>query len=1119
MLRRRSIRLRIIVLVLVPVIGLIGLYAEVLNLTVGKVLTLRQEASIRELVALPVANVQRQLASERALALQYLARPGHDDLKALLKQKTNTDAAIRRFGTAVNRALDGGPVAKERSAFLSWQTSLKKVRDLRSSVVSLSLTKIQAAGGYSTIIEGGDNVLNQAIIPVLTGPLGIQAADLLSMTKASQALGEESDLVRADLIAGSFPADELTLINQLAVQHQEQVAATLPDLDPVLRTLFTGIPGSKLGDMESAITAGPAQANQVTLSAWTSAEMQYRRAFRSALLKATKTLADEATTEAKHLVINLLIIAGVGLIAILAAILVGIVVGRGMIRQLNDLKASAVTLSADQLPSAIRRLRAGEDVSVGAEVPQLEPGSDEFGQVRQAFNAAARTAIAAAVDEIKIRQGVNDVFRSLARRNQSLLTRQLQLLDSMERRVHDPEELADLFRVDHMTTRMRRHAEGLLIVAGGSSGRTWREPVPVVDVMRAAAAEVEDYTRVRVNARTSAALAGHAVADVIHLLAELLENAATFSPANTPVRMDSERVGRGVIVEIEDRGLGMSEDQLAAINKTLVDPPLFDLSGSDQLGLFIAGQLGKRHEVRVTLRSSAYGGVTAVVLIPTELVIDTEPEDSLAIASVRELGGRPIPELPGGVLEPALSLAAAAPATGRPGSVRDLDARAVPSEAADAQEIPVVTTTRGDDKGKTPEPAGMPDSPAAADMPSWITEPSTEHSAWPGAVPLVSGPLPASTTATGAAAARATTTGSSAGSTTTGPVAGAPEAGAQATPGRASTGSPALAAAVPGTDAADSPEGPTPYDLPTRRPGNTGLAWGENTLAGGRWAGFPLTGSRSNDAAAPETARTDAWAPATPIPLRPRKTTALPNASPPPTGPVVASPTGAVPPSADKVPPLAEAPRSQTSAAEAGSAPVSTTKAEQVRSAEPPSAELEGLPVRVRQANLAPQLRKATPAVQPGEDEPAPSPEAARSTMAALQLGWQRGRSVTEPTEPVAPLPGEPAVAAEATVMAADDTYARDTKPAGSGDPAADAKSGSGAGPVDDATQAAETAPGGDTASVGDPPSDQATARAEEDTAPAGDTGSAGDTESASGEFRTTPTPKRGRRPRPRRRN
>ena len=1000
MLRRRSIRLRIIVLVLVPVVGLIGLYAEVLNLTLGKVLTLRQEASIRELVALPVADVQRQLGNERGLALQYLARPGHGDLKVLLKQGTKTDAAVRRFGTAVQRALDSGPVAKERRAFLTWQADLKQVRSLRESVVSLNLTKIQAAGGYSTMLEGGDNVLNQAIIPVLSGPLGIQAADLLSMAKAAQALGEESDLVRADLIASAFPSDDLMLINQLAVLHQEQVAQTLPDLDQALRTLFTaGIPQtaiSRLGAMESAISAGPFQANQIALAAWTSAETQYRRGFRSALLKSTKTLANQASSQAKQLVINLLIIAGIGLIAILAAIAVGIVLGRGLIRQLSDLRESAVRLSTDQLPSAISRLRAGEDVSVGAEVPQLKPGSDEIGQVREAFNTAARTAIGAAVDEIKIRQGVNDVFRSLARRNQSLLTRQLQLLDSMERRVHDPEELADLFRVDHMTTRMRRHAEGLLIVAGGSSGRTWREPVPIVDVMRAAAAEVEDYTRVRVTARTSAALAGHAVADVIHLLAELLENAATFSPANTPVRMDGERVGRGAVVEIEDRGLGMSEDQLAAINKTLSDPPLFDLSGSDQLGLFIAGQLGKRHDVRVTLRSSAYGGVTAVVLIPTELIIDSEPEESLAIAGARELGSRPIAELPGGALEAGMTLAAAAPTTNGPGKVLDLDARVMPSEPLSVSQNPDVAAILGE-VIEAHDIAEVPDVAAVSDIPSWITESSTEHSAWPGAVPLVSGPLPASTTATGAAATSATTTGAAAGSTTTGPIAGARDVARQTPAGSAADEPGVFVAEVPAADvtAADgSPSEPGQSDLPTRRPGNTGLAWGENGLPGGRWAGFPLnrttTGLPASGAGRPEDMRTDAWAPVAPA--------------------AVSQPAESGPPPADAL---------------AGPARASSTQAEQVHPAEAAPDELEGLPVRVRQANLAPQLKKATSPVQPGTDEPtAPSPEAARNTMAAVQLGWQRGRSVAEPAEPAGP--AEPADPASATESAGDTEPASD---------------------------------------------------------------------------------------------
>src|SRR5260370_23278746 len=513
------------------------------------------------------------------------------------------------------------------------------------------------------------------------------------MAKAAQGFGQESDLLRADLLARRFPSVSLIQISQLAVLHSKELLQAFPGLDPVLRGYFSPVirqsAAQNLSIMEGDVANGPAAAMQVSLRKWTVAEDTYQRGYQNALLRSQATLTARAANQVSGVFVRLALIAGLGLVAIVIAVVVGIAIARGLIRQLTELRQSAVRLATDQLPGTIRRLRAGEDVAVGAEVPQLRPSSDEIGQVRQAFNVAARTALIAAAEEVRIRRGVNDVFRSLARRNQSLLTRQLQLLDSMERRVHDPEELADLFRVDHMTTRMRRHAEGLLIVAGGSSGRTWREPVPIVDVMRAAAAEVEDYTRIRVTSRTSAARAGHAVAATIHLLAELLENAATFSPATTPVRVDGHRVGRGSVVELEDRGLGMSERQLAEINTTLSDPPLFDLSGSDQLGLFIAGQLGKRHDVKVTLRASAYGGVTAVVLIPTELVIDVpEPEDDFVIAGIRELGGRPVPQLPGVASDPALTLAATASATTSQAYMIDLDTRVVASEPPDVTDVP-----------------------------------------------------------------------------------------------------------------------------------------------------------------------------------------------------------------------------------------------------------------------------------------------------------------------------------------------------------------------------------------------------------------------------------------------
>jgi hypothetical protein len=209
-------------------------------------------------------------------------------------------------------------------------------------------------------------------------------------------------------------------------------------------------------------------------------------------------------------------------------------------------------------------------------------------------------------------------------RNQSLLHRQLGMLDAMERRTSEPEALADLFRIDHLTTRMRRHAEGLIILSGSVPGRGWRDPVPVVDVLRAAVAEVEDYVRVDVNSESEDLVAGSAVSDVIHLIAELVENATVFSPPNTRIEVRAERVGTGLVAEVEDRGLGLSAEELADINRRLASSQEFDLANSDQLGLFVVSQLAARHEIEVSLRRSVYGGTTAVILLPFGVIVRQE---------------------------------------------------------------------------------------------------------------------------------------------------------------------------------------------------------------------------------------------------------------------------------------------------------------------------------------------------------------------------------------------------------------------------------------------------------------------------------------------------------------
>ncbi|MCP9983392.1 sensor histidine kinase [Actinomadura madurae] len=280
---------------------------------------------------------------------------------------------------------------------------------------------------------------------------------------------------------------------------------------------------------------------------------------------------------------------------------------RRLLRECRTLAAGVVDFTRKRLPMLAEQIRAGGP-------PEPEPAPDveyhitEIRQIADSFDRAREAVLVAAEGEVAARRGISEVFVNLARRNQALLHRQLSLLDSMERRTEDPSELSDLFRLDHLATRMRRHAEGLVILAGKSAGRGWRRPVPLVDVVRGAVAEVEDYPRVRVQPLPRIALLGSAVADVIHLLAEVVENATTFSPPQSPVRVSGHPVASGFAIEVEDRGLGMTEEALRAANERLANPPEFDPSDSAQLGLFVVARLAQRHDITVTLRPSPYGG-------------------------------------------------------------------------------------------------------------------------------------------------------------------------------------------------------------------------------------------------------------------------------------------------------------------------------------------------------------------------------------------------------------------------------------------------------------------------------------------------------------------------------
>jgi signal transduction histidine kinase len=630
-LRLRSIRTRIFLLIVVPILSLIALYGFATFLTARGALNLGQANTIKNATGEPIGAFLSQVDAERPLAIVYLSAPTGANLAVLQVQQNKTTAVAAAMSTALNSPdTMNNATAPEKQAIATLLADVKTLPGLRAQVHSQIISKSRALDEYNTLVTAAYSALNQAILEQTDSSLVNQAQAFVRMGRAEDLMLQESAIISGDLAARSFPAADRQQFTQLAGARRALYAQTLPDLQPSYRVYYTHDispqASTALTSLENQLMSDTRVASPppVLPQEWQAAVGGVAAGLSKAGTQASNRITAQASSNSNSTYLELILAGGLGLLAVILSIFVSIVIGRGLVRELADLRQSALELANKRLPDVVNRLAAGQEVDVSAEAPELPASSDEIGQVRQAFAAVQQTAVEAAVGQARLRQGISDIFRNLARRSQSLLHRQLALLDAMERRAREPEELEDLFRIDHLTTRMRRHAESLIILSGDAPARAWRRPVPFVDVLRAAVAEVEDYTRIKVTANARAAITGPAVADVIHMIAELAENAVVFSPPNTPVLISGDVVGRGFAVEIEDRGLGLSEERRAQLNDLLENPPPFDLSGSDQLGLFVASQLAKKHNIRISLRGSPYGGTTAIVLIPTTLVVSEE---------------------------------------------------------------------------------------------------------------------------------------------------------------------------------------------------------------------------------------------------------------------------------------------------------------------------------------------------------------------------------------------------------------------------------------------------------------------------------------------------------------
>ncbi|MFE6742777.1 sensor histidine kinase [Streptomyces tubercidicus] len=328
----------------------------------------------------------------------------------------------------------------------------------------------------------------------------------------------------------------------------------------------------------------------------------------------SRQLRNEATQSA--------IVSGALILLVLGVSLVGaFVVARSMVRSLRRLQDTAQKVAQDRLPELVKQLSDSDPQDVDTSVESVGVHSrDEIGRVAAAFDDVHREAVRLASEQALLRGNVNAMFTNLSRRSQGLIQRQLSLISELESREADPDQLSSLFKLDHLATRMRRNGENLLVLAGEEPGRRWTRPVPLVDVLRAAASEVEQYERIELNAVPQTEVAGRVVNDLVHLLAELLENATSFSSPQTKVKVTGHALPDGrVLVEIHDTGIGLSPEDLSAINERLASPPTVDVSVSRRMGLFVVGRLSLRHGIRIQLRPSDSGGTTALVMLPVDL--------------------------------------------------------------------------------------------------------------------------------------------------------------------------------------------------------------------------------------------------------------------------------------------------------------------------------------------------------------------------------------------------------------------------------------------------------------------------------------------------------------------